>query len=157
MTYRSNMKLVFLFGLIAFAGSGCSTADFKTGLAEKFTGPKYRSEVVAAEQPAAFEVARSALEQMGFVFTKSGAAQGILEGHAGLVADESLRGSRQRLVSVRFSGAPGGTEVAVLFSEVVEDDFSKGSGTGTQAPLRDTPLYEVFFRNLAAGLGLARP
>jgi hypothetical protein len=36
--------------------------------------------------------------------------------------------------------------IEILFSEMVEDDFNKRPGQGEVTPLRDAPIYEVFFQ-----------
>jgi hypothetical protein len=41
-----------------------------------------------------------------------------------------------------------GSNVRALFTEVLEDDFSKGRGRATENSLRDTSLYEVLFRHI---------
>ena len=46
----------------------------------------------------------------------------------------------------------GGTEVGVLFTEIVENDFDQGAGQGTEAALRNHPLYQRFLGALGAAL-----
>lgn len=149
----------FLLVLVACLGlSGCESArhDFATGVREKFSGPVYTVRVFPGESRAIFDAARGAVEQLGFRITRSGAAQGVIEGLSALDSDDRLRGTRQRAIKVRLTPlAAGGTEVAVLFTEIVEDDFSKGAGQGTETTLRNHPLYEVFFNGL--NQALSRP
>lgn len=138
----------------AFAG-GCESTrgGIAAGVREKFSGPVYERRVVAAEPARVFEAAREAAKALGFRVTRSGAAQGVIEGIDGIVSDDRLRGSRQRTLKVRIeSAAPGEAEVAVLFTEIVEDDFGAGSVGATEASLRGHPLYAAFFDGLAAEL-----
>jgi hypothetical protein len=48
--------------------------------------------------------------------------------------------------------AESGTEVEVSLIEVIEEDTANQPGMATQTPLRDTPLYEVFFRDVQTAL-----
>lgn len=155
-SHLRTMNKCFLFILVACLGlAGCESVrnDLGAGVREKFTGPTYRRQVFEGEAQAVFDAARSAAEQLGFRITRSGAAQQVIDGVSGLASDDRLRGSRQRTVKVRLATLPtGGTEVAVLFTEVVEDDFSAGSGRATEATLRDHPLYAAFFSAVSARL-----
>lgn len=145
--------LLILAGCLAFAGCESVRNDFGAGVREKFSGPVYQRRVVEAEQQAVFDAARVALEQLGFRITRAGAAQQVIDGVSGLASDDRLRGARQRTAKVRFAAVPeGGVEVSVLFTEVVEDDFSAGAGRAAETTLRDHPLYEVFFSALNARL-----
>jgi hypothetical protein len=146
-----NLFPVWLVSLVCLALAGCESVrnDFGAGLSEKINGPTYQHRVLADAPPAVFERARMALDQLGFRITRAGAAQGIIEGVSGLATDDRLRGSRQRTVKVRLeSTLDEGTDVAVLFTEVVEDDFSKGAGQGTETSLRNHPLYDAFWADL---------
>jgi hypothetical protein len=143
--------LQICLGLLCLVVSGCESVrnDFGAGLGEKLHGPTYQHRVLAAAPAAVFERARTALSQLGFRITRAGAAQGLIEGVSGLATDDRLRGSRQRTVKVRMeSTLEGGTDVAVLFTEVIEDDFANGAGRGTETSLRSHPLYEAFWADL---------
>ncbi|MFA6960343.1 MAG: hypothetical protein WC205_06315 [Opitutaceae bacterium] len=151
------MKFPFCGGVlvVCLLLAGCESVrnDFTTGVREKFTGPSYIRRVVPGESASVFAAARASAEQLGFRITRSGPAQGVIDGVSGLASDDRLRGSRQRTVKVRLSPASeGGIEVAVLFTEVVEDDFTTGAGQGTESSLRNHPLYDAFF----AGLGVVQ-
>ncbi len=138
--------LVFLVFCLALAGCESVRNDVGAGVREKFGGPTYQRRLVEGEPRAVFDAARGAVEQLGFRVTRAGAAQQVIDGVSGLASDDRLRGSRQRTVKVRLAAAPdGGVEVAVLFTEVVEDDFSAGVGRATETTLRDHPLYDAFF------------
>ena len=45
-----------------------------------------------------------------------------------------------------------GTSVSVAFNEIIESDSKNQPGMATETPMRDTALYEVFFRNLREAL-----
>jgi hypothetical protein len=147
-------RIVFVL-LASFAFVGCESArhDFSAGVREKFTGPTYVARVFTGETQAVFEAARLSAEQLGFRITRAGAAQGVIEGVSGIDSDDRLRGSRQRTLKVRLAAVTGGgTEVEVLFTEIVEDDFDKGVGRGTETTLRNHPIYESFFGQVAQAL-----
>jgi hypothetical protein len=147
-------RLFFVFA-VCLAVTGCESVrnDLGAGVREKFSGPTYQRRVFAGEPRVVFDAARSAVEQLGFRITRAGAAQQVIEGLSGLASDDRLRGSRQRTVKVRLASTPeGGVEVAVLFTEVVEDDFSAGAGRATEVTLREHPLYAAFFDALNGGL-----
>ena len=148
-----RVVLIAVVSCLAFAGCESTRQDIATGVREKFSGPTYDQRVVEADSGAVFEAARARASAMGFRITRAGAAQGVIEGVSGITSDDTLRGSRQRTIKVRLSAASGGgVEVAVLFTEIIEDDFNKGAGLGTEAPLRGHPLYASFFDGLAQSL-----
>ncbi len=139
--------------VLVLAGCGTSGADFKTSVREKFDGPTYRLKVVVGDSRAVYEAARRAVDKLGFRFVSGGPSQGRIEALSGVSANDSLQGARQLAMKVRLSPlATGGIEVAVLFTEQVQDDFSKGMGQTTESPLRESALYEVFFRTLEQSL-----
>ena len=145
--------LVGVVMCVAFAGCESTRQGITTSVREKFSGPTYERRVVEGESTVVFEAARAQANVMGFRITRAGAAQGVIEGVSGIVSDDALRGSRQRTIKVRLTAATGGeVEVAVLFTEIVEDDFNKGAGLGTEAPLRGHPLYAVFFEGLGQAI-----
>lgn len=124
---------------------------------EKFTPVEPRTRVFAAEPPAVYEAARTALDRMEFRVLRGGAAQGRIEAVSGVTTGNSLREARQIAMTVRLrADGEGGTEVAVNLTEILENDSSNAAGTGTETPLRDTPLYEVFFRYTEQALGAAK-
>jgi hypothetical protein len=119
---------------------------------EKFAAPQPKVRTFPADTRTVYAAARTALGQMSFRVISGGAAQGKIEAVSGLNSDDSRRATRQVLMSIRIEPAmEGGSAVSVLLKEAVEEDFEKGIATHTV--LRDTPYYEVFFRNLGAALG----
>jgi hypothetical protein len=145
---------VLLASVLCLALAGCeSVRDATSTVREKFaarTAP--HTHLFAAESRAVYAATRSAIDAMGFTFQRGGPAQGEIEAISGLSSDNSLRMTRQVSMRVRLVTVNGGTEAQVTLSEVVEDDFDKGAGHGTESPLRDTPLYEVLFHHIEQAL-----
>lgn len=145
--------LVPLFAAAVLATTACQSGSKLPGAVRERFAPTYRTHVIEADQKTAYAAARRALRAMNYKFTSGGAAQGKIEAIGGLQAGSGAGSARQFSVSVRLGPAPtSGTEVAVLFSEVREDAFSKREGMGTTTPMQDTPLYDVFFRQLEQAL-----
>ncbi|MCS6245509.1 MAG: hypothetical protein H2172_16880 [Opitutus sp.] len=143
----------FLLAAVCLALGGCESTrhEVAASVKEKFTGPTYVRRVYAADLRSVFDVARANAERLGFRITRAGAAQGVLDGVSRLTSDDRLRGSRQQTIKVRLvATAEGGTELAVLFTEIIEDDFDKGAGQGIETSLRDHPLYASFFAGFSA-------
>jgi len=113
-----------------------------------------RSRVFQADQKAAYEAARRAAEEMGYRYVRGGPAEGELHELSGISGGDDAGGSRQVSMRVRLSqDAEAGTAVAVSFNEIIETESRGGApGMATETPLRDTALYEVFFRNLQDAL-----
>lgn len=149
--------LCFAAAITVFAGCE-SMSDMKDGVRERFRArnePKLRS--FAADQRATYAAALSAAKQMGFRVTRGGPAQGKLEAISGLVTSDSLNSSRQIALKLALSsGSNGGTEMSLWLDEIIEADSARRLGQGTSTPLRDTPLYEVFFRTVQQALDAAK-
>jgi hypothetical protein len=112
-----------------------------------------RSRVYQADQKAAFVAARAAAEGMGYRMVHGGPAEGELDALSGISSGDDVGSSRQVSMKVRMEpSGDSGTEVTVSFSEILEADSTNQPGTATETPLRDTPLYEVFFRNVQQAL-----
>lgn len=141
--------LVPLLVLCAFL-SGCESMS--NDVREKFAGAEPKVRRFDAEPRAVYAAAKAALDRMSFRVISGGAAQGKLEAVSGLSSDTDREGTRQVSISIRIEQLPdGSSEVRAVLKEIVEADFEKG--LATQTALRDTPYYEVFFRNLANALG----
>jgi hypothetical protein len=150
---KPPLALLALLSLALF--SGCeSLSDATTSVREKLAAREQpRTHVYRAPQRATYEAARVAVEQMGFRLVRGGAAQGELDAVSGLSSSDTLRGSRQITLKLRLRAAlDGGTEAALRLTEVIESDSRGRAGQGTETPLRDTPLYEVFFRNVQVAI-----
>lgn len=152
MNFVKNISLLLLVTLV-LGFAGCETA--RNDLRERFTAPQYQAKVVSVDQHKAYDAARVALKKMDYTFERGGPAQGFI--HAYGVVDASVAGgpgtARQIYMDVKISVAvEGGSKIEVLFSRMVEDDFNKRPGQGAVTPLRDSPLYEVFFSHVEAAL-----
>ncbi len=148
-----NMKWrAFLFSLLGLAFAGCAAiSDATHTVREKFAArDQPQTRTYAADRRATYEAARVAIGQLGFRYVRGGPAQGELDAISGLTADSnSLRTTRQVTLKARFaSRSEGGTEVRLWLKEVVEPNAERRAGQATESPLRDTPLYEVFFRTV---------
>lgn len=141
----------------ALAPAGCGTVgeDFKAGLREKVRGPDFVTTLVPGAQATVFAAAVATVEELGFRVTRSRAAAGIVEGLGRLASDDALAGSRQRAIYRQLDERLGGVEVRVRFTEIVEDDSTKGGRRATEATLRGTPLIAVFHRRVAERVAAA--
>lgn len=155
-TFGKVCLAVFALGL-----SGCeSIADATTAVRGKIAErAEPHTKVVAAPPRLAYEAVRSATAQMGYRFVRGGPAQGEFDAISARSADDLGRGSRQFSMKVRLQGTLDGkgTEVSVLITEILEADATHRAGQATEAPLRDTPQYEVFFRGVEQALSAAAP
>jgi hypothetical protein len=147
---RSLVMFATLLPVAAFF-SGCESMSKAT--------TKVRDTIAAREQPrthlykagqrATYEAAKTAVDQMGFKFVRGGPARGELEAVSGVASGDTLRSSRQIVLKLKLSAMTDDTtEAGLVLSEVIEADSSGRAGMGTATQLKDTPLYEVFFRNV---------
>src|ERR1022692_2463011 len=112
-----------------------------------------RSRVFQADQKAAYAAALAAADQMGYRFVRGGLAEGRLEELSGISSGDDTGSSRQISMRVRLSpDEEAGTAVSVAFNEIIESDSKNLPGVATETPMRDSALYEVFFRNLQQAL-----
>lgn len=143
--------LVILSLLIGLAGCQAVREEVRERVS-----PQYKMKVVKVDQRTAYAAALKALGKMNYTFERGGPAQGVI--HAVGPMDTSVSGpgtARQYWFDARFSPSTevdGATNVEILFSFLIEEDFSKHPGQGTLTPMRDTPLYEVFFNYLDQAL-----
>ena len=90
---------------------------------------------------------------MGYRYVRGGPAQGELEELSAISPGDDTGSSRQISMKVRLSpDAEAGTSVSVSFGEILEAASTSEPGMATETPMRDTPLYEVFFRSLQEAL-----
>jgi len=109
--------------------------------------------VYAADQRTTYLGARAAVDQLGFRFVRGGPATGQLEALSELSPGDSQGSTQQFSLKAKFSPTlDGGTEVSVWLKEIVEADSTNHQGFATESPLRDTPLYETFFRAIQQGI-----
>jgi len=112
-----------------------------------------RTRVFQADQKATYAAARAAADAMGYRYVRGGPAGGELDELSGITRGDDAGTSRQISMKVRLSpDAEAGTAVTVAFNEIIEADSRSLPGMATETPMRDTPLYEVFFRNLQEAL-----
>lgn len=146
-----KLTLPLLCGLcLAFAGCE-SLADATDSVREKLAArDQPQTHVYPEVAPrAVYEAARVAIGEMSFRILRGGAAQGELDAINGVSTGDTLRSARQVSLKVRLHATlDGGTEVQTWMKEVIEADSANRAGTATETPLRDTPLYDTFFRNL---------
>jgi hypothetical protein len=150
------MKTPSLFAalLAAVLLSGCESSlpvDVRSAL-----GPREapRSRVFQADQKATYAAVRAAADEMGYKFEHGGPAEGRLEAMSPINRGDDPGSARQISMKVTLSpAAESGTEVEVSLVEVIEEDSANQPGMATETPLKDTPLYEVFFRNVQTALG----
>jgi len=108
-----------------------------------------RTSDYAAPPRVTYEAVRTAADQMGFRFLRGGPAQGQLDAISGVSAGDVPNSAHQISMKVRLHATDdGGTEVTVLMKEIIEADSANHAGTATETPLRDTPLYDTFLRNV---------
>lgn len=103
-----------------------------------------------ADPRATFAAARAAVDQMGYRFTRGGPAQGHLEAISRISPGDTPGSAHQFSIKADFRPTLDGTgtEVSVRMSEIIEADSERHQGQGTEVPLRDTALCEVFLRNI---------
>jgi hypothetical protein len=149
------MKTLKIFAAALAAGLlwGCNS-DIRDEVRSAL-GPREapRSQVFQADQKAAYEAVKAAVDEMSFTFVRGGPATGELEAMSGVASGDEPNSSRQILMKVHLSPAgDAGTEVQVSLIETLEADSSNQPGMATETPLRDTPLYSVFFRDVQKAL-----
>ena len=154
------MKILPLFlGLLMLALSGCeSLSDMKDSVKETLAShDQPRTRIFAVDPRATYDAVRTAVDQMDYRFVRGGPAQGQLEAISNVDFSESMHSSRQITLKARLApAADGGTEVSLWLHEILEDNSSQNAGMATETPLRDTALYEAFFRNVQQALALSK-
>jgi len=139
---------------VAALVAGCESSDLGDSVRSAL-GPREapRTRVFQADQRAAYEAARAAADAMGYHYVRGGPAQGELDELSSISGGDDPGSSRQISMKVRLGpDAEAGTAVTVSFNEILEAASVTQAGMATETPMRDTPLYEVFFRNLQNAL-----
>jgi hypothetical protein len=113
-----------------------------------------RTRLFQADGKATYEAAKAAAEELGYHFVRGGPAQGELVEMSEVSTGDESTGSRQLSLKVTMTPAdPTGTSVEVSFEEILESSPNGAAPSlATETPLKDTPLYEVFFRYLGKAL-----
>ena len=136
---------------LLFAGCETDSSDIVHTVLSPREAP--RSRVFQGDTRAVYEAARAAADELGYRVVRGGPAEGRLDALSGIAGGDEAGSSRQISMKVRISAAEEtGSEVTVSFTEIIEESSSGQPAMATQTPLRDTPLYEVFFRDLQKAL-----
>ena len=151
MTSKLLPFLLALVGAVFLAGCEDVTDSMKDTLPGQ-GAPTVRT--FPAEPRATFAAARAALEPMGFRFTHGGPAQGELRATSEISPGDVPGSSHQFTLRAEFHPTldGSGTDVSVRLTEIIEADSTNHPGMGTETPLKDTALAEVFFRGIQQGL-----
>jgi hypothetical protein len=134
-------------------GCGSTIGDSVQSVLSPREAPRTRA--FQADGRATYDAAKAAAEEMGYRYIRGGPAEGELDELSEIAGGDDSGSSRQLSLKVRLSPAdPSGTSVEVSFEEILESSQNGAApGLATETPLRDTPLYEVFFRTLGQHLG----
>lgn len=133
--------------------AGCETADL--GLRERFQPSPAVTDNLSASPEAVFAATLDFLPTMGFKVTRSRVGAGIIEGISRVQVAGDMRGARQTTVKIALNPTlEGETQIQVWMTEVIEDDYDKGPGLGTQTPLRDSALCKALVHGISRQLGL---
>ena len=155
-----STRLVVLLVAATFAFAGCeSLSDASASVREKIAArDQPRVKTFSAPSRETYDAVRQAAAKMGYRYVRGGPAQGQFEGVSEVGAGDLSGSSRQTSVKVRLHATLDGTgtDASVRFTEIIESDSSNRMGMATENTMRDTPLYEVFFRNVQQALD-ARP
>ncbi len=150
-------RILPVFAALAAVGlfSGCdSLSSAADSIREKVAAreePRVRD--YAAPPRSVYEAVRVAASRMGFRFLRGGAAQGEFDAVSGVGKGDVPNSARQIAMKVRIHAtSDGGAEVTVVLKEVIESDSANHAGTATETPLRDTPLYDSFLREIQKAL-----
>lgn len=150
MQFRSLIAVLCALGVAGCETVSDATASVREKLAER-SAPQNRA--FSASQREAYEAVKKAAARMGYRFVRGGPATGTFEAISGVRAGDQVGSSRQLMLRIKLDRAlEGGTNVAVRITEIIEADSSHRAGVATEAPLRDTPQYEVFFHEVAEAL-----
>jgi len=141
--------LLFLSAAAALAFAGCDDVPdtLREGLGVSVP-PHVRA--FAADEKATFAAARAALGPMGFTFEHGGPAERSIEALSHVASGDDPSSARQFRLKATFESSLDGTatEVSVKMTEIDEVDTGRNLSQATEAPLTDTPLYEVFFSEI---------
>jgi hypothetical protein len=157
---REGMKPTFMIALLVacLAFAGCeSLSDAADSVRDRFSPrAEARTKTIAGSPRVVFDAVKLAAANMGYRQTAGGPAQGEFQGMSSVGAGDTAGSARQVGIRVHLHGTLDGasTEVSVRFTEILETDSSNRMGMATETTMKDTPLYEVFFRNVQQSLGV---
>lgn len=151
MDRRLHSTVLFFLGLSALVLAGCESGSVMPNrMRERFAAPQPKVRTFEADQPVVFEAAKSALRQLDFQVSRSGMAQGILNGYSRLQAGDGFGKARQYVMEIQLqSYEPAKTEVAVVVREQEESSSFAGA---TDLALKEHGLYESFYAALEQAL-----
>jgi hypothetical protein len=155
---NARFAAVLAAGVLAVAG--CDSASDVASSVRTRLAPRQNAQTrtYAAAPRVAYDAAIRVAKDMGYRITKGGPAEGVIEALSGVDVADSPGSARQVSLTVHLRPSlDGGTEVTASFEEIYEADSSRQPGLATEAPLRGTPQYEVFFRSLQDALRAGPP
>jgi outer membrane lipoprotein SlyB len=153
-----NFRLLAALILAAAVLSGCDTLeDASRSVREKFE-PKQsvKTRTFSSPQRVVYDAVKVAADSMGYRQSRGGAAQGEFEGIGGVGEGETAHSARQVGIHVHLQQSLDGNEttVSVRFTEILESNASSQMGMATETTMKDTPLYESFFRHVQQALAV---
>jgi hypothetical protein len=152
-----NFSLLCALGAAALlAGCDSTVEDVRGRLTGD--GPSTTRTIPATEE-VTYNAARAALKKMDFRFTHGGQKQGEVDGISEVSPGDDPGSAHQFGLKAHLEPTLDGTGtvVEVRLTEVIEQDSEHHQGLGTEAPLRDTSLAEVFFRYIQENLAASAP
>ncbi|HEY3758002.1 MAG TPA: hypothetical protein VGL42_17735 [Opitutaceae bacterium] len=143
--------------VFAFALTSCDSLDSSvTRVKEQVTGNyPTRTQNFAGAPRAVYAAARQTLKAMEYRFEKGGPAEGFLDALSRPLPGDDPTTWRQFGVHAEFHASLDrkSTDVVVSMTETeAPDQPGIANRSGTQVPLRDTSLYDVFFRGIQEAL-----
>lgn len=138
---RTITSLIFLSLLFL---SGCESVS--ENMRDRFSPVPPKVRQFEGDVRTVFTAAQLAFKRLDFVLTDSSGAPTRLEASSRITTSESMRDSRQLVVTVRFhETGEGKTEVAALVSLQVENSSLGGSSAQNK---REHGFYEMFFSTM---------
>ncbi len=148
------LAVALMIGAVVLAG--CDTLDDATsGIRDRFAARNEpRTKTFSSPPRVVYDGVKAAANTMGYRFVRGGPAQGEFEAVSGVAPGELAGTAQQLTMKVRLHATLDGTgtDVSVRFTQILEEDSRDRPGMATEATMRDTPLYEVFFRDIQQAL-----
>lgn len=153
----SRILGAFAFAACAVLLTSCDSLDTSvTRVKEQVTGDyPTRTQNFVGTPRAVYAAARQTLKSMNYRFEKGGPAEGFLDAVSRPLPADDATTWRQYGVHAEFHASldEKSTDVVVGMTETeAPDQPGIADRSGTQIPLRDTPLYGVFFRGIQEAL-----
>jgi predicted nucleic acid-binding Zn ribbon protein len=151
-------RLLIMMGLVALL-AGCESTDNPIERVRQQVTGDYPTQfrTFGADEKTTFNAAKVSLKGIGFHFTHGGQAQGIMHAASEIEPGDKFGTLHQFNLKASFqTGLDGKScDVTVSLTETIADDVNGKLGTGSEAPLRDTALYQVFFRGIEQAINPA--